>query len=84
MAAFTLAVILLGLLVVQARFWPYGPCPWCHRRRGRGPGSTRRAFSRCRHCDNGVRVRPLAQIWPRHRRQAAADAARRRKQRNTP
>ena len=64
------------VLVVRARFWPLGPCPWCTRKgrgkSGRGAGSTSSAFNRCRHCGgSNERIRPLALIWPRHRAAAS-------------
>jgi hypothetical protein len=65
----------LVLVLVRTRFWPNGRCPACRRRKGRGVGSTDRAFSRCGRCGgSGERIRPLALIWPQHR-----EAARKRK-----
>jgi hypothetical protein len=43
------AVLVLGVAwVVRLAGWPYGPCPRCRRRRGRGMGSTGRGSKRCR------------------------------------
>lgn len=44
---------------VRLAGWPYGPCPRCKRRRGRGMGSTSRAWSRCgsSRCKGGEVVR---------------------------
>jgi hypothetical protein len=71
MAALLITVVLAAALVfvlVRSRFWPHGPCPACRGRRGRGIGSTDRAFSRCGRCGgSGERIRPLALIWPQHR-----------------
>jgi hypothetical protein len=72
MAAPLVAVIILAaalvFVVVRSRFWPYGRCPACQGRKGRGIGSTDQAFSRCGRCGgSGERIRPLARIWPRHR-----------------
>ena len=74
-----LAVAVVFLLV-RARYWPLGPCPWCTRKgrgkSGRGAGSTTSAFNRCSHCGgSNERIRPLALIWPAHR-----ETARKRKQ----
>ena len=78
MAALLIVAVLAAALVfvlVRSRFWPYGRCPACRRRKGRGIGSTDQAFSRCGRCGgSGERIRPLALIWPRHR-----EAARKRK-----
>lgn len=58
----------IAVVAVRARFWPLGRCPWCRGRKGRGPGSTDRAFNRCGRCGgSGERIRPVALIWPRHR-----------------
>jgi hypothetical protein len=77
-AALLIAAALAAALVfvlVRTRFWPNGRCPSCRGRKGRGIGSTDRAFSRCGRCGgSGERIRPLALIWPRHR-----EAARKRK-----
>lgn len=67
-------------LLVRARFWPKGPCPWCTRKgrgkSGRSWGSGGGAWNDCRHCGGkGERIRPLALVWPQHRA-----AARKRKQ----
>jgi hypothetical protein len=78
-AALLIAAVLAAALVfvlVRSRFWPNGRCPFCRGRKGRGIGSTDRAFSRCGRCGgSGERIRPLALIWPRHR-----ETARKRKQ----
>jgi hypothetical protein len=81
--AVLLIIAVLGAALVftlaRSRFWPYGRCPRCRGRKGRGIGSTERAFSRCGWCGgSGERIRPLALIWPAHR-EAARDAARKRK-----
>ena len=61
----------LAAAVTRARFWPYGRCPSCRSRKGRGVGSTGQAFSRCRRCGgSGERIRPLALAWPQHRETA--------------
>lgn len=53
-----------GLMLVRARFWPYGPCPRCGGRRGRGVGSTGKAYSRCGKCGgSGERVRPVSRVY---------------------
>ena len=74
------AAVAVVFLLVRARFWPWGPCPWCTRKgrgkAGRGIGSTDQAFSRCGRCGgSGERIRPLALLWPQHR-----ETARKRKQ----
>jgi hypothetical protein len=78
-AALLIVAVLAAALVfvlVRSRFWPYGRCPACRGRKGRGIGSTDQAFSRCGRCGgSGERIRPLALIWPRHR-----EVARKRKQ----
>ncbi len=73
----TLAV--LAVLAVSAAtlarsfFWEWGPCPACKGRRGRGWGSTGGAWRDCGRCGGlGQRIRPLARIWPRHRKTARA------------
>jgi hypothetical protein len=71
MAALLITAALAAVLVfvlIRTRFWPYGRCPSCRGRKGRGAGSTDRAFSSCGRCGgSGERVRPLAYIWPQHR-----------------
>jgi hypothetical protein len=71
MAALPIVAVLAAALVfvlVRTRFWPNGRCPACQGRKGRGVGSTDRAFSRCGRCGgSGERIRPLALIWPQHR-----------------
>jgi hypothetical protein len=78
MAALLIVAVLaaaLAFALTRSRFWPYGRCPACRGRKGRGIGSTDRAFSRCGRCGgSGERIRPLALIWPQHR-----EAARKRK-----
>lgn len=65
-----------AVIAVRSRFWPYGRCPACQGRKGRGAGSTDQAYNRCRRCrGSGERIRPLALMWARHRAEA-----RRRKQ----
>jgi len=40
---------------------PFGPCPACRGRKGRGLGSSARAFRKCGRCDGaGERIRPGA------------------------
>lgn len=78
MAALLIVAVLaaaLAFALTRSRFWPYGRCPACRSRKGRGIGSTDQAFSRCGRCGgSGERIRPLALIWPQHR-----EAARKRK-----
>ena len=70
----TLTVV-LAVAAVAAAYWlihlrthPYGPCPSCRGRRGRGVGSTGRAWSRCYRCGgSGERLRPGARLWARNR-----------------
>jgi hypothetical protein len=51
-------IIVLGCIIASYAIWPYGPCPSCKGRRGRGPGSTRRAWSQCKRCGGrGEQVR---------------------------
>ena len=62
------AAVAVGVPLVRARFWPYGPCPTCQGRRGRSRGSTGSAWNRCTRCGgSGARIRPLARIYPRWR-----------------
>lgn len=63
---------ILAVLLVRARFWPYAVCRACQgRRRGRGAGSTDRAYNRCHWCGGtGERIRLLAKIYPRWREEA--------------
>lgn len=62
---------IVAYFLVKARLWPYAPCPACQGRRGRGRGSTPRAYSRCRQCrGSGERIRPLARIYPRWNKEA--------------
>jgi hypothetical protein len=81
-AALLIVAVLAAVLVfvvVRTRFWPNGRCPACRGRKGRGIGSTDRAFSRCGRCGgSGERIRPLALIWPVHR----ATARKRKKDRS--
>ena len=63
--------VAVAFLLVRARFWPLGPCSWCRGRGGRGWGSTKKAYSRCHSCGGtGRRIRPLARIYPRWRKEA--------------
>lgn len=56
-AAGAAAVIWIARLAVL----PFGPCPRCRGRKGRGAGSTGRAFRKCGRCDGkGERIRPGA------------------------
>lgn len=70
----TATLIVVGAAVaamwlLRALFFPYGPCPVCRGRRGRGIGSTRAAWSHCRACGgSGELLRLSARIWPQHRR----------------
>lgn len=60
-----------AVVLVRARFWPYAACRACQGRRGRGVGSTPRAYNRCHWCGgSGERIRPLAKIYPRWREEA--------------
>lgn len=64
------AVIVAGVLV-RLRFWPYGPCPACRGRRGRGRWSRPAAYNRCRRCGgSGERIRPVSRIYPKWRQEA--------------
>lgn len=66
-AAAVLAAVAVVWLV-RLWLWPYGPCSRCRGRRGRGFGSTRTAWSRCRACGGtGERLRPGARLFTRHR-----------------
>ena len=66
-----LVIAVVVFLLVRGRFWPWGRCPSCRGRKGRGIGSTDRAFNRCGHCGGkGERIRPLAMLWLRHRETA--------------
>lgn len=69
-----LVITLLALAAacaVRARFWPYRRCPACEGRKGRGIGSTDRAYNRCWRCGgSGELVRPAALMWPRWRGEA--------------
>jgi len=84
MAAWLILLALAAALVftlVRSRFWPYGRCPACRRRKGRGIGSTDQAFSRCGRCSgSGEQVRLLARIWPKWR--AEADRRKRKRKRS--
>ena len=74
MAALLIITVLGAALVfvlTRSRFWPYGRCPACRSRKGRGIGSSEQAYSRCGRCGgSGERIRPLALIWPQHRTEA--------------
>jgi hypothetical protein len=82
-AALLIVIVLaagLAFVLIRTRFWPNGRCPACQGRKGRGPGSTDRAFSRCGRCGgSGERIRPLARIWPQHRAEARKRKQARRK-----
>jgi hypothetical protein len=68
LAATAIGVVVVGGVLVRARFWPYGPCPACKGRRGRGRGSTDKAWSRCPRCGGGgERVRPISRIYGKWR-----------------
>lgn len=55
--------------LVRARFWPYGPCPACRGRRGRGIASTSTSWSHCHRCGgSGEVLRLSAKVWRRWRR----------------
>ncbi len=71
-----LAAAVVALRVIRARFYPYGPCRWCQRRRGRGrgPGSGRGSWSHCPHCGgSGEQIRLGARIYRRWREQQRED-----------
>ena len=86
MATLLIVAVLAAALVftlARSRYWPYGRCPACRRRKGRGPGSTDQAFSRCGRCGgSGERIRPLARIWPVHREAARKAALKRKRDRS--
>ena len=68
-----LAVVAAGAVVVaRTRWWPYGPCPRCRGRRGRGTGSTGGAYRKCGACKgSGERIRPMSRLlWARWREEA--------------
>jgi hypothetical protein len=66
-----IALAVTAVLAVRSRFWPWARCRACQGRKGRGAGSTDRAYNRCYWCGgSGERVRPLALIWPQHRAKA--------------
>ena len=51
-------ILIIGCIIASYAIWPYEACPGCKGRRGRGPGSTSRAWSRCKQCGGrGERVR---------------------------
>jgi hypothetical protein len=61
--AVLVVIIFLGSVVIWHAIWPYGPCPACRGRRGRGPGSSSAAWSRCRRCGgHGERLRFLSSL----------------------
>jgi hypothetical protein len=61
----------VAAFLIRTRYWPYGPCPACTGRRGKGPLSTDSAYNRrCKCGGKGERIRPLALIWPKHRAEA--------------
>ena len=65
------AAVVAVVLVARSWFFPYGPCPACQGRRGRGIGSRPKSYNRCGRCGGkGERIRPLALIWARHREEA--------------
>ena len=65
------AAIGAAFLLVRARWWPLGPCPWCRGRAGRSWGSAKRAYGRCHACGgSGRRIRPLARIYAKWREEA--------------
>lgn len=50
-------------VAVRARLFPYGPCPRCRGRRGKGIGSTSTAWSKCGQCKgSGTQVRLVARL----------------------
>jgi hypothetical protein len=58
------AVLAVAGVLIWARFFPYRPCPSCRGRRGRGLGSTARAYNRCRRCGgSGEQIRPISRIY---------------------
>lgn len=63
------AAVAVAAWLAWARWFPYGPCPACRRRRrGRGLGSTARAWSHCRVCGgSGEMLRLSARVWRRWR-----------------
>lgn len=66
-----LAAVAMALFAGWTRYFPWGPCPSCKGRRGKGRWSTDSAYRRCPRCGgSGERIRPLALIWPRHREEA--------------
>jgi hypothetical protein len=63
------AVAAVTAWLLRLRWWPYGRCPACQGRKGRGTGSSPRAWSRCSRCGgSGERLRPGARIWQRNRK----------------
>lgn len=66
------AALAIGLVLARARFWPYGPCPACRRRRrGRSRGSTDKVWNRCPRCGGrGERVRPISRIYSKWNEEA--------------
>jgi len=65
-----IAALAAAAFLAWTYWWPLGPCPRCAGRRGRGWGSTPRAYNRCGRCDGGERIRPLSLTWPVHRTEA--------------
>ena len=60
--------VAVAAVLVRARYWPYGPCRACQGRRGRGRGSTPKAWDRCRKCrGSGERIRLISRVYPRWR-----------------
>jgi hypothetical protein len=65
----TIAAVIV--VAVRSRFWPYARCPACRGRKGRGAGSTDRAYNYCRWCGGkGEMIRSAARLWPRWRAEA--------------
>lgn len=63
-----LAGVAVAAWLVRARLHPYGPCPACRGRRGRGVASTSTAWSHCRRCGgSGEVLRLSARVWRRWR-----------------
>ena len=54
-----------GAVLLRARLFPYGPCPRCSGCRGRGVGSTSKAYNRCGRsgCRGGERIRPISRVY---------------------
>jgi len=68
-----LATAVTGGVLVRAWFWPYGHCPHCRNRTGKGRnwGSSKTAWGRCHHCGGkGERIRLTSRIYPKYRAEA--------------